>query len=243
MSNPVFSRQAMASNERILSGEPMTINGAINKTFVLFLFLLISSVYEFSLFAQGFTDKATALVMCGFVGSIIAFIMILFARKTIKFMAPVYAICEGFILGGISAIMESHYQGIVVQAVGTTFMAFFVMLALYKAGVIRCTEKFRSVMMISMLSILGIYLVQFIGAFFNMSIPGLFSSSAVGIGFSVIVCIIAALNFVIDFQVIEDGAEQMADKSFEWYGAWGLMVTFVWLYVEILNLLAKLRDR
>ena len=156
MSNPVFSRQAMAGNERILNGEPMTINGAINKTFVLFLCLLATSAYEFSLFAQGFTDKASALMMAGFVGSIIAFLLILFARKTIKFMAPVYALCEGLILGGLSAIMEAHYPGIVVQAVGSTFMAFFVMLALYKAGIIRCTEKFRSVLMISMFSILGI---------------------------------------------------------------------------------------
>lgn len=243
MSNPVFSNRAMAENERILSGEPMTINGAINKTFVLFLLLLATSVYEFSLFAQGYTDKAMSLVMAGFVGTIIAFILILFARKTIKVMAPIYAICEGLILGGISAIMEANYPGIVVQAVGSTFMAFFVMLALYKAGIIKCTEKFRSVLMISMFSILGIYLVQFIGSFFNMSIPGLFTSSLVGIGFSAVVCVIAALNFIIDFKVIEDGAAQMADKSFEWYGAWGLMVTFVWLYIEILNLLAKLRDR
>lgn len=243
MSNPVFSNRALAENERILSGEPMTINGAINKTFVLFLLLLTTSVYEFSLFAQGYTDKAMSLVMAGFVGTIIAFLLILFARKTIKVMAPIYALCEGLILGGISAIMEANYPGIVVQAVGSTFMAFFVMLALYKAGIIKCTEKFRSVLMISMFSILGIYLVQFIGSFFNMSIPGLFTSSLVGIGFSAVVCVIAALNFIIDFKVIEDGVEQMADKSFEWYGAWGLMVTFVWLYIEILNLLAKLRDR
>ena len=97
--------------------------------------------------------------------------------------------------------------------------------------------------MISMLSILGIYIVQIIGSFFHMSVPGLFGSGLVGIGFSAFVCVIAALNFIIDFSVIEEGAAQMMDKSFEWYGAFGLMVTFVWLYVEILNLLAKMRDR
>lgn len=242
MSNPVFSKSAMDCNERILSGEPMTINGAINKTFVLFLFLLASSVYVFSLFAQGYKDNGMGLMMAGFVISAIAFISIMFARKTVSFMAPVYAIGEGLALGGVSALMEGSYPGIVIQAVGSTFMAFFVMLALYKAGVIKCTEKFRSVLMVSMLSILGIYLVQFIGSFFNMSVPGLFSSGIVGIGFSLVVCIIAALNFIIDFKVIEDGAERMADKSLEWYAAWGLMVTFIWLYVEILNLLAKMRD-
>ena len=243
MSNPVFSRRAMEGNERILSGEPMTISGAINKTFILFACLLLTSFYEFSLYLQGYTDKAAALMMGGFVVSIIAFIMIMFARKTIKIMAPIYALSEGLILGGLSVMFEAQYPGIVIQAVGSTFMAFFVMLALYKAQIIKCTEKFRSVMMISMLSILGIYLVQIIGSIFHMSIPGLFSSGLVGIGFSLFVCIIASLNFILDFQVIEDGANQMADKSFEWYGAFGLMVTFVWLYIEILNLLAKLRDR
>ncbi len=243
MSNPVFSGKAMEGNTTILSGEPMTINGAISKTFILFLCLLATSVYEFMLYAQGLTDKAMGLLMIGFVASIIAFIVIMFARKTIKYMAPVYALSEGLIIGGLSAMFEGMYPGIVVQAVGSTFMAFFVMLVLYKAGIIKCSEKFRSVLMISMLSILGIYLVQFIGSFFHMSIPGLFTSSLVGIGFSAVVCIVAALNFIIDFNVIEEGANNMADKSFEWYGAFGLIVTFVWLYIEILNLLAKLRDR
>ena len=243
MSNPVFSSRAMEGNTTILSGEPMTINGAISKTFILFLCLFATSVYEFMLYAQGLTDKAAGLLMIGFVASIIAFIVIMFARKTIKYMAPVYALSEGLIIGGLSAMFEGMYPGIVVQAVGSTFMAFFVMLALYKAGIIKCSEKFRSVLMISMFSILGIYLVQFIGSFFHMSIPGLFTSSLVGIGFSAIVCIVAALNFIIDFNVIEEGANNMADKSFEWYGAFGLIVTFVWLYIEILNLLAKLRDR
>ena len=183
------------------------------------------------------------LMMIGFVASIISFIVIMFARKTIKFMAPVYAPSEGLILGGLSCTFEASYPGIVIQAVGSTFMAFFVMLFLYRTGAIKCTEKFRSVLMISMFSVLGIYLVQIIGSFFHLSIPGLFSSGLVGIGFSLFVCVIAALNFIIDFSVIEDGANSMADKSFEWYGAFGLMVTFVWLYIEILNLLAKMRDR
>ena len=243
MSNPVFSRQALEGNERILSGEPMTINGAVNKTFILFVCLLLTSVYEFMLYAQGFSDKAAALMMGGFVGSIISFIVIMFARKTLKFMAPVYALCEGLVLGGLSVMFEAKYPGIVIQAVGSTFMAFFVMLVLYKARIIKCTEKFRSVLIISMLSILGIYLVQIIGSFFHMSVPGLFGSGLVGIGFSAVVCVIAALNFIIDFKAIEDGVDAMADKSFEWYCAFGLMVTFVWLYIEILNLLAKLRDR
>ncbi len=243
MANPIFSERALRGNERILSGEPMTINGAINKTFILFACLLSTSAYEFLLYLQGYTDKAAALMMVGFVASLVSFIVIMFARKTVKYMAPVYALSEGLILGGISVMFETKYPGIVIQAVSSTFMAFFVMLALYKARVIRCTEKFRSVLMISTLSIAGIYIVQLIGSFFNLSIPGLFESGLVGIGFSVFVCVIAALNFIVDFKVIEDGANNFADKSFEWYGAFGLMVTFIWLYMEILNLLAKLRNR
>lgn len=242
MSNPVFSQRAMEGNERVLNSEPMTVNGAINKTFILFLCLLATSVYEYFLFLQGFSDKAMGLMMVGFVTSIISFIVIMFARKTIKFMAPVYALSEGLILGGLSVMFEQSYPGIVVQAVGASFMAFFVMLVLYRAGVIRCTEKFRSVLMISMFSIMGIYLVQIIGSFFSLSIPGLFGSGMVGIAFSAFVCIIASLNFIIDFSTIEMGVENMMDKSFEWYCGFGLMVTFVWLYVEVLNLLAKLRD-
>lgn len=242
MSNPVFSRQALEGNERILSGEPMTINGAVNKTFILFVCLLLTSVYEFMLYAQGFSDKAAALMMGGFVGSIISFIVIMFARKTLKFMAPVYALCEGLVLGGLSVMFEAKYPGIVIQAVGSTFMAFFVMLVLYRTGVIKYTEKFRSVLMISMFSIFGIYLVQFIGSFFHLSIPGLFSSGIVGIGFSLFVCVIAALNFIMDFASIEYGANSGMDKNFEWYCAFGLMVSFVWLYIEVLNLLAKLRN-
>ena len=242
MSNPVFSQRAMEGNERALSSEPMTVNGAINKTFVLFLCLLATSFYEYSLFLQGFTDKAMGLMMVGFVASIVAFIVIMFARKTIKFMAPVYALSEGLVLGGLSVAFEQSYPGIVVQAVCASFMAFFVMLVLYRAGIIKCTEKFRSVLMISMFSILGIYLVQIIGSFFHLSIPGLFGSGLVGIAFSAVVCIIAALNFIIDFSTIEMGVQNMMDKSFEWYCGFGLIVTFGWLYVEILNLLAKLRD-
>ena len=207
MSNPIFSEKMMQSEERILQGEPMTVNGAINKSLFMFICLLMAAAYTFMLYLQGFTDKVSGLMMAGFAGSIVSFLVIIFARN-----------------------------------VGATFMAFFVMLVLYRTGVIKYTEKFRSVLMISMFSIFGIYLVQFIGSFFHLSIPGLFSSGIVGIGFSLFVCVIAALNFIMDFASIEYGANSGMDKNFEWYCAFGLMVSFVWLYIEVLNLLAKLRN-
>ncbi|MPN55055.1 hypothetical protein SDC9_202734 [bioreactor metagenome] len=122
-------------------------------------------------------------------------------------------------------------------------MALFSMLFLYKTGTIKCTEKFKSVLFISTLSICGIYLINLIGSFFGMQIPQIFTSSYIGIGFSLLVVGIASLNLIIDFDFIERGSQQMLGKSFEWYGAFGLMVTLVWLYIEILNLLSKLRDR
>lgn len=242
MPNPVFNEN-IAQRETVLDSEPMTVNGAINKSFILFAILMASSLIVWNLFFKGYTDKAAMLGMTGFVVSIISFIVIMFNRKAIAIAAPIYAGAEGLLLGGISAMFEKAYPGIAVQAIGATFAALFSLLFLYRIGAIKCTDKFRSVLFMSTLSIAGIYLINLIGSFFGLQIPQIFTSSAIGIGFSVLVVIIASLNLIIDFDFIERGAQQMLGKSFEWYGAFGLMVTLVWLYIEILNLLAKLRDR
>lgn len=242
MSNPIFN-QNVIERERVLDSEPMTVNGAINKTFILFAFLVAASLVVWNLFFQGYADKVSMLLMVGFIASIISFIVIMFNRSVIGIAAPVYAASEGLVLGGISAMMEKAYPGIAIQAVSATLMALFSMLFLYRIGAIKCTEKFRSVLFISTLSIAGIYLVNLIGSFFGMHVPQIFTPSLIGIGFSLVVVVIAALNLIIDFDFIERGAQQMLGKSYEWYGAFGLMVTLVWLYIEILNLLAKLRDR
>lgn len=242
MPNPVFS-QNVVERERILDSEPMTVNGAINKTFVLFGLLLLSSLVVWNTFFSGYTDKAAMLGTVGFIASIISFIVIMFNRKAIAVAAPIYAVSEGLLLGGISAVFEKAYPGIAVQAISATFMALFSMLFLYRIGAIKCTDKFRSVLFISTLSIAGIYLINLIGSFFGMHVPQISTSSNIGIAFSAVVVVIAALNLIIDFDFIEQGAQRMLGKSFEWYGAFGLMVTLVWLYIEILNLLAKLRER
>lgn len=242
MPNPVFNENVI-EKERVLDSEPMTVNGAINKTFILFGLLLASSVIVWDLFFKGYADKVSMLLMVGFVTSIISFIVIMFNRKAISIAAPVYAVSEGLVLGGISAMFEKAYPGIAIQAIGGTFAALFSLLFLYRVGAIKCSEKFRSVIFISTLSIAGIYLVNLIGSFFGMHVPQIMTSSNIGIGFSAVVIVIAALNLIIDFDFIERGAQQMLGKSYEWYGAFGLMVTLVWLYIEILNLLAKLRDR
>lgn len=241
MPNPVLNQNVM-ERETILDSEPMTINGAINKTFILFGILLAASLVVWDLFFKGYSDKVAMLGMAGFITSIISFLVIMFNRKAIGIAAPIYAASEGLILGAISSMIETRYPGIAIQAITLTFLALASMLFLYRIGAIKCTDKFRSVLFISTLSIAGIYLINLIGSFFGYQVPQIFTSSTIGIGFSVLVVGIASLNLIIDFDFIERGAQNMIGKSYEWYGAFGLMVTLVWLYIEILNLLMKLRD-
>lgn len=242
MSNPVFNENVI-EKEKVLDSEPMTVNGAINKTFILLAILLATSYTVWDAAFKGFMDKAMMLGTVGFVVSIISFVVIMINRKALPIAAPVYAAAEGLLLGGISAIFEKSYPGIAIQAIGGTFATLFTLLVLYRTGVIKCTEKFRSVILISTISVAGIYLINFLGSFFGMHVPQITTSSNIGIGFSAIVVVIAALNLIIDFDFIERGAQNMLGKTYEWYGAFGLMVTLIWLYIEILNLLAKLRDR
>lgn len=243
MSNPVFNERVF-ENEKVLNAEPMTINGSINKTFILFALLLVASATVWSMFFKGYTDKVMMLLIAGTVAGISSFIVIMFdGVKSLPVTAPIYAVSEGLVLGGLSAITEASFPGIVIQAVGATFATLFSLLLLYRVGAIRCTERLRSVVFITTLAIMGIYFVNLIGSFFGMQIPQINTSSNIGIGFSIFVCVVASLNLIVDFDFIEKGAQKLLPKEYEWYGAFGLMVTLVWLYVEILNLLRKMRNR
>lgn len=244
MSNPVLNDKFL-EREGVIDSAPMTINGAINKTLILFVCLLVSAVYTFSLVASGFADKAQMLTIGGaIVGFILALIIIFSRNLTVyKYLTPVYAVAEGFFVGGLSAFFESAFAGIVFQAITATFVTVFMMLGLYRAGIIRATEKFRSTIILATMSIAAIYIIQIIASFFGRSIPEIFTASSIGIGFSAIVIVIASLNLILDFDFIERGSQAMLEKEYEWYGAFGLMVTIVWLYVEILRLLAKLNSR
>ena len=240
MSNPVLNEK-FSAQEQALQGEVMTVNGTIQLTALLGLIVVMSAIFVWSRFSLGYTDLGVTLMSGGAIVGFIVAMIVIFAK--VKYLVPVYAAAEGCFLGGISATLESSYPGIVSQAVAGTFAALFSMLILYKAGMIRATEKFRSVLLISMFSILAIYLVNFIGGFFNYSVPVVNSSSNFGILFSVVVVIVAALNLILDFDYIERGAENNLPKDNEWFGAFGLMLTLVWLYLEILRLLAKLNSR
>ncbi|MEO8353673.1 MAG: Bax inhibitor-1/YccA family protein, partial [Chthoniobacteraceae bacterium] len=157
--------------------------------------------------------------------------------------APAYALVEGVFLGGISAIYEAQFGGIVFQAVLMTFGTLFALLAAYQTGLIKATENFKLGIVAATGGIFMVYIASIVLGFFGIQIPGIFGNGTVGILFSVVVVIIAALNLVLDFDFIEQGAEVGAPKYLEWYGAFGLMVTLVWLYLEILRLLSKLRSR
>ena len=240
MANPILNDR-FTETEGVVSGQVMTVNGTLDKTFLLFLCAMLPAAYTWQQFTAGFTDKAGMLMTVGAIAGFVLALIISFTRN--KFLTPLYAMCEGLFLGGISAVFNVSYPGIVIQAVLATFATMFSMLGLYRFGIIKCTDKFRSIVFISTISIAVLYLMQWIGSFFHYSIPGIFGAGTIGIGFSLIVVGIAALNLILDFDFIERGSQAMLPKDYEWYGAFGLMVTLVWLYIEILRLLAKLRDR
>ena len=240
MANPILNEK-FAEQERVLQGEPMSVNGTIQITAFLGILLVAAAAFTWTRMSLGYTDLAAMLTGVGLIVGFILALIISFTRN--KYLVPVYAVCEGLFLGGVSATFEASYPGIVSQAVAGTFAALFSMLILYRANVIRCTDKFRSVIFIATLSIAAVYLINFIGSFFHMHVPLIDASSPVGIAVSVGICIVAALNLIIDFDFIERGAQNMLPKDYEWFGAFGLMVTIVWLYLEILRLLAKMQDR
>lgn len=240
MANPILNDK-FTEQERVLDSAPMTVDGTIQITAFLGLLVIAGAAFTWTRMTAGYTDLAMMLTAGGGIVAFILGLIVSFTRN--KYLVPVYAVSEGLFLGGISATFEASYPGIVSQAVAGTFAALFSMLILYRANVIRCTDKFRSVIFISTLSIAGIYLINFIGSFFHMQVPLINSSSTLGLAVSAVVCVIAALNLIIDFDFIERGAQNYLPKDFEWFGAFGLMVTLVWLYMEILRLLAKFQDR
>lgn len=242
MANPVLNNQ-IVEQTHVLQGEPMTINGAINKTFLLFVLLLLAACYTWGLDFNGFTDKASLLTTAGAAVGFVLAMVITFSRKALHILTPIYAICEGLFLGGVSAVYAAQYSGIVTQAVAATFAALISMLLLYRLNIIRCTDKFRSVIFTATMSLVVVYIIQFVASFFSRGIPQIFTSSATGIGFSIVVVTIAALNLIMDFDFIERGANGLLEKKYEWYGAFGLMISIVWLYIEILRLLTKARER
>lgn len=231
--------------------DAMTINGTAQKTFFLLVLALGSACFTWSrTFRLVEADPSAAIgsvapwVFGGAIVGLITALVICFKHAWAPMLAPVYALAEGLFLGGVSAGFEAQYPGIVIQAVGGTFGTLACLLLAYQSGLIRATENFKLGIVAATGGIALLYLVTFIGGLFGFPLfSSLFGSGIIGIGFSVVVVSIAALNLVLDFDFIEQAADRGAPKYLEWYGAFALMVTLVWLYLEILRLLAKLNDR
>jgi uncharacterized YccA/Bax inhibitor family protein len=241
--NPALNDNAFKNFLNTSSTEFMTIQGTVNKTFIMIILLLITSFYAWNIHLAGNLKSSMYLFYVGIIGGLVFAIITIFKKNWAAVTAPVYALFEGLVLGFISSLMESYFPGIVIQAVALTFGTLLVLLFAYKSGAVKASENFKLGIIAATGSIFLIYLVTFILGIFGVSIPYIHGNGLIGIGFSLVVVVIAALNLVLDFDFIEKGSEKKAPKYMEWYGAFGLIVTLVWLYIEILRLLSKLRSR
>lgn len=238
-SNPALTvdvfRNAMADS----TGETMTIQGTVNKTGLLLLCVVGAASWTWGVGPSAMMP----LALIGGIGGFIVALITVFKKHLAGITAPIYAILQGLFLGGISSVFEMQYPGVVIQAVGLTFGTLFALLGAYKSGLIKVTENFKLGVAAATGGIMVFYLISFVLSLFGFQLNAVYGNGLFGIGFSFIVVVIAALNLVMDFDFIEQGAQEGAPKYMEWFGAFGLMVTLIWLYIEILRLLAKLRSR
>ena len=239
--NPALTADTFTSIPRMSSENAMTISGTVNKTSLALAILFVAATYVWSQGAAG--ALPTGFIWGGFIGGFVVALVTVFKQTWAPYTTPLYAGLEGLALGGIALIFEQQYPGIVSQAIFLTFGTLGGLLLAYRSGVIRATENFKLGVVAATGGIGLVYFLSFILGFFGINIPLIHSSGTFGILFSLFVVVIAALNLVLDFDFIEEGAERGAPQYMEWYGAFGLLVTLVWLYLEILRLLVKLRSR
>ena len=241
-SNPALNERAFKGQVTI--GDAMSLQGTVNKTGVLLLCVVATAAWTWGLAHSNTPEAVYPWMIGGVLGGFVVALVTIFKKNLSPITAPVYALLEGFALGGISAIFEQTYHGIAIQAVGLTFGTLFVMLLAYKTGMIRATQGFKIGVIAATGGIMVFYLISMVlSVFFHFQVPLIYGGGPWGIIFSLFVVIIAALNLVLDFDMIETGVNGGAPKYMEWYGAFGLMVTLIWLYLEILRLLGKARRR
>jgi uncharacterized YccA/Bax inhibitor family protein len=241
-SNPVLKESAFSG--QLATGQAMTIQGTVNKTGLLLFFVVVAAAWTWGLSHSPNPEAAFPWMMGGALIGFVTALVTVFKNSWSPLTAPLYALCQGLFLGGVSAMFEKSYPGIAVQAVALTFAVMLVLLLAYKTGIIRATRGFKLGIIAATGAIAVVYTVNFLLQMFGVnSFSFLYSSTPLGIGVSVVVVIIAALNLILDFDFIETAARMGAPKHMEWYGAFGLMVTLIWLYLEILRLLGKTRRR
>lgn len=242
--NPALNAKTFTGLRVADESGSMTIQGTVNKTGFLLLLVLIGAWWTWRMFFEAQNPAVVyPWIMGGAIGGLVVAMVTIFKKEWAGVTAPAYAILEGFVLGGISSIFEAMYHGIVIQAVGLTFGTLFGLLIAYRSGMIKVTQNFRLGVVAATGGIFIVYMATWLLGLFGVSIPFIHQNGVIGIGFSAFVVVIAALNLVLDFDFIEQGAEHGAPKFMEWYAAFGLIVTLVWLYLEILRLLAKLNSR
>jgi len=245
-SNPALRGDVFAPQAGAFGVETgtMTVSGTVNKTGILSICVVATAAFTWNRFLASPSPETVApWIMIGGIGGFIFALITIFKKEWSPVTAPVYALLEGLVLGGISAMLELRFPGIAMQAVALTFGTLFALLIAYRSGLIRVTDNFRLGVVAATGGIAVFYLISFILGFFGVHFNSIYGSGAIGIGFSVVVVIVAALNLVLDFDLIESGARAGAPKYMEWYGAFALMVTLIWLYLEIIRLLSKVRSR
>jgi uncharacterized YccA/Bax inhibitor family protein len=244
-SNPALGESAL---ERLraqagVGARTMTVGSTALKTLVLLVVASVSAAFVWSAYFAGNREAVGGAILVGAVGGLVVGLVTVFVPRVAPWTAPLYAVLEGMLLGGVSATYEQQYHGLPMQAVGLTFGTLFVLLAAYSTGLLRATDRFRAGVTAATLGIAVYYLIAFAGSFFGVQMPLIHDNGWMGIGFSLVVVAVAALNYVLDFDFVERGTRAGLDRRMEWYGAFGLLVTTVWLYLELLRLLGKLRSR
>ncbi|MCG8329534.1 MAG: Bax inhibitor-1/YccA family protein [Chitinophagales bacterium] len=242
--NPVMKDKLyqQSSNEVIdgemvrggIISERMTVQGAINKSFVLGGIMLATALFAFT----AAPALQPLLMWGGAIGGLIVVLIASFRPKSSPITAPIYAALEGLFVGGISAVYASAFNGIVFQAVTLTMAVFFLMLFIYKARIIKVTSKFRTGVIMATGAVFVVYLLSWVLSMFGINMPYLHEGGMIGIGISLVIVGIASLNLLLDFDNFEKGEQYGAPKYMEWFSAMGLLVTLVWLYIEILRLIA-----
>lgn len=245
-SNPALSLDTFSGFGRTIDrSDRMTIGGTVLKTAILLLCALLSAGYTWGLFMKSGGNPASVApwMIGGAIGGFAAAMATIFKKEWAPVSAPLYAFFEGLFIGGISSVLEAQFPGIVIQAAGLTFGTMAMMLFLYQSGLVRATEKFKMGIFAATGAIALVYIVSLVLSFFGVYPSFIYGSTPVGIGFSLVVVAIAALNFIIDFDFIENGARHNVPKYMEWYGGFAMMVTLIWLYIEFMRLLSKVKNR
>ena len=221
----------------------MTINGTINKIGLMLLLVIAAAGYTWKIVMGADPGRAGTLAITGAIGGFVMALVTVFRPRSSAVTAPIYAILEGLFLGSISAIINAAYPGVAFQAILLTIGTLFTMLFLYRSGRIRATPRFQRGVWMATGAVFFAYLISWIMSLVGMPVGFIHSAGPLGIVINLVIIVIAALNLIIDFEFIERGSQMGAPKYMEWYGAFGLMVTLIWLYIEFLRLLARFGGR